>query len=130
LGIQSQQPTGLTQQVDTLEKEPKQNYLPYYNRRHGRYGVLWADRLRAFCSKGVRLWPQWLLISNSTRFVPVFVPDLMASLWEVSPLWNPSFYKLKHKLGYQRRCPATRLTALGCADTLWVFRDLRIRPIG
>jgi hypothetical protein len=32
--------------------------------------------------------------------------------------------------GYQRRCPATRLTALGCADTLWVFRDLRIRPIG
>jgi putative transposase len=75
LGIQSQQPTGLTQQVDTLEKEPKQNYLPYYNRRHGRYGVLWADRLRAFCSKGVRLWPQWLLISNSTRFVPVFVPD-------------------------------------------------------
>ena len=40
------------------------------------------------------------------------------------------FYKLKHKLGYQRRCPATRLTALGCADTLWVFRDLRIRTIG
>jgi len=40
------------------------------------------------------------------------------------------FYKLKHKLGYQRRRPATRLTALGCTDTLWVFRDLRVRPIG
>jgi putative transposase len=40
------------------------------------------------------------------------------------------FYKLKHKLGYQRRCPATRLTALGCTDTLWVFRDLRVRTIG
>jgi len=40
------------------------------------------------------------------------------------------FYNLKHKLGYQRRCPATRLTALGCTDTLWVFRDLRVRPIG
>ena len=39
------------------------------------------------------------------------------------------FYNLKHKLGYQRRCPATRLTALGC-DTLWVFRDLRVRTIG
>jgi hypothetical protein len=40
------------------------------------------------------------------------------------------FYKLKQKLGYKRRCPATRLTALGSADTLWVFRDLRVRPIG
>jgi hypothetical protein len=40
------------------------------------------------------------------------------------------FYKLKHKLGYQRRRPATRLTALGGADTFWVFRDLRVRPIG
>ena len=40
------------------------------------------------------------------------------------------FYKLKHKLGYQPRCPATRLTALGCTDTLWAFRDLRVRPIG
>ena len=40
------------------------------------------------------------------------------------------FDKLKHKLGYQRRRPATRLTALGGADTLWVFRDLRVRPIG
>ena len=39
-------------------------------------------------------------------------------------------YKLKEKLGYQRRRPATRLTALDCADTLWVFRDLRVRPIG
>jgi putative transposase len=40
------------------------------------------------------------------------------------------FDKLKQKLGYQRRRPATRLTALGCADTLWVFRDLRVRTIG
>src|SRR5208282_5662027 len=41
-----------------------------------------------------------------------------------------SHYNLKHKLGYQRRRPATRLTVLGCADTLWVFRDLRVRTIG
>jgi putative transposase len=40
------------------------------------------------------------------------------------------FDKLKHKLGYQRRRPATRITALGGADTFWVFRDLRVRPIG
>jgi putative transposase len=40
------------------------------------------------------------------------------------------FYKLKQKLGYKRRCPAKRLTALGSADNLWVFRDLRVRPIG
>jgi putative transposase len=40
------------------------------------------------------------------------------------------FYKLKQKLGYKRRCPATRLTALAFTDTLWVFRDLRVRPIG
>ena len=40
------------------------------------------------------------------------------------------FYNLKHKLGYRCRRPATRLTALGWADTLWVFRDLRVRPIG
>src|ERR1700751_5011684 len=39
------------------------------------------------------------------------------------------FYKLKLKLGYQRRRPATRLTALGAADTFWIFRDLRVRPI-
>jgi hypothetical protein len=38
------------------------------------------------------------------------------------------FFKLK--LGYQRRRPATRLTALGSANTLWVFRDLRVRSIG
>ena len=40
------------------------------------------------------------------------------------------FYNLKDKLGYKRRRPATRLTALGCADSLWVFRDLRVRTIG
>ena len=40
------------------------------------------------------------------------------------------FYNLQRKLGYRRRRPATRLTALGWADTLWVFRDLRVRPIG
>jgi hypothetical protein len=40
------------------------------------------------------------------------------------------FYKLKHKLGYQRRRPATRITALGGAETFWIFRDLRVRPIG
>ncbi len=40
------------------------------------------------------------------------------------------FYKLKEKLGYRRRRPATRLTALGCADTLWVFRELRVRLMG
>ena len=40
------------------------------------------------------------------------------------------FSKLKEKLGYRRRRAATRLTALGCADTLWVFRDLRVQPIG
>ena len=40
------------------------------------------------------------------------------------------FYNLKHKLGYRRRRPATRLTALGCAVTLWVFRDLRVQTIG
>ena len=40
------------------------------------------------------------------------------------------FYNLQRKLGYQRRRPATRLTALGCTDALWVFRDLRVRSIG
>ena len=39
------------------------------------------------------------------------------------------FYKLKDKFGYRRRRTATRLTALGCSDTLWVFRDLRVQPI-
>jgi putative transposase len=40
------------------------------------------------------------------------------------------FFRLKQKLGYRRRRPATRLTTLGCAEPLWVFRDLRVRPIG
>jgi len=40
------------------------------------------------------------------------------------------FSKLKDKLGYRRRRAATHLTALGCSDTLWVFRDLRVEPIG
>jgi hypothetical protein len=39
------------------------------------------------------------------------------------------FFNLKHKLGHQCRCPATLLTALGCLETLWVFHDLRVRPI-
>jgi putative transposase len=40
------------------------------------------------------------------------------------------FYNLKAKLGYRRRRTGTRLTTLGCSDTLWVFRDLRVRPSG
>jgi len=36
------------------------------------------------------------------------------------------FSKLKEKLRYKRRRAATHLTALGCSDTLWVFRDLRV----
>jgi hypothetical protein len=38
------------------------------------------------------------------------------------------FYNLKEKLGYRLRRTGTPLTALGCSDTLWVFRDLRVRP--
>src|SRR5260370_17564091 len=41
------------------------------------------------------------------------------------------FFNLKRNLGYQRRRPATRLTALGCADTLWAPGPIRIlRPDG
>ena len=40
------------------------------------------------------------------------------------------FYRLKEKLGYRRRHPATRLRLLGDSDTLWVFRDLRVLPTG
>jgi hypothetical protein len=40
------------------------------------------------------------------------------------------FYKLKHKLGTNFGCHAIRSRALGCADTLWVFRDPRVQLIG
>jgi len=40
------------------------------------------------------------------------------------------FYNLKEKLGYRRQRTGTPLTALGCSETLWVFRDLRVRSIG
>ena len=39
------------------------------------------------------------------------------------------FVRLKLKLGYKRRRPATPLTALG-SPSLWVFRDPRVRTIG
>jgi hypothetical protein len=39
------------------------------------------------------------------------------------------FHRLKQKLGYLRRRAATHLRALG-SPTLWVFRDLRVQPIG
>jgi hypothetical protein len=40
------------------------------------------------------------------------------------------FYNLQKKLAYRRRRTGTPITALGCSDTLWVFRDLRVRPTG
>jgi REP element-mobilizing transposase RayT len=202
-------------------KELKGRFAQWYNRRHGRYGVLWADRFKSvlleggeavaavaayielnpvraglcadpkdyrYCSyaealakgsslarEGIRIvlgqseTVSWKEVSQQYRkylFVqgslhtetkqPAF--DLATAQTVVEQqngelslperlrcriryftdgviLGSQSFveshfYKLKHKLGYKRRCPATCLTALGCADTLWVFRDLRVRPIG
>jgi hypothetical protein len=40
------------------------------------------------------------------------------------------FYKLKEKIGYRRRSIGTPLTALGCSDRLWVFREPRIPRSG
>jgi hypothetical protein len=202
-------------------KELKGRFAQWYNRRHGRYGVLWADRFKSVLLEGgeavaavaayIELNPvraglcadpkdyrycgyaealakgsslaregirivlgqseavSWKEVSQQYRkylFVqgslhtetkqPAF--DLATAQTVVEQqngelslperlrcriryftdgviLGSQSFveshfYKLKHKLGYKRRCPATRLTALGRADTLWVFRDLRVRPIG
>jgi hypothetical protein len=202
-------------------KELKGRFAQWYNRRHGRYGVLWADRFKSVLLEGgealaavaayIELNPvraglcadpkdyrycgyaealakgsslaregirtvlglsdaiSWKEVSQQYRkylFVqgslhtetkqPAF--DLATAQTVVEQqngelslperlrcriryftdgviLGSQSFveshfYKLKHKLGYKRRCPATRLTALGSADTLWVFRDLRVRPIG
>ena len=67
-------------------------------------------RLEAF--SGVRVLTYALMSKGSRSFV------------------ESDFYRLKHKLGYQRRRPATRLRALCSANTLWAFRDLRVRPIG
>jgi hypothetical protein len=38
------------------------------------------------------------------------------------------FLRLKQRLFYRRHKAATRLTALGSSG-LWVFRDLRVRPV-
>ena|SRR6516164_4087087 len=38
------------------------------------------------------------------------------------------FVRLKQKLGHKRHRAATCLTALG-SPGLWVFRDLRVRPV-
>jgi putative transposase len=202
-------------------KELKGRFAQWYNRRHGRYGVLWADRFKSvlieggealaavaayielnpvraglcadpkdyrYCgyaealAKGSSLARQgirtvlglsdaisWEEVSRQYRkylFVqgslqtntrqPAFdlataqtvvdQQDGQLSLPErlrcriryftdgvilgSQAFVESHFYKLKHKLGYQRRRPATRLTALGCADALWIFRDLRVRPIG
>ena len=201
--------------------EFKGRFAQWYNRRHGRYGVLWADRFKSvlleggeavaavaayielnpvraglcadpkdyrYCSyaealakgsslacEGIRIvlgqseTVSWKEVSQQYRkylFVqgslhtetkrPAF--DLATAQTVVEQqngelslperlrcriryftdgviLGSQSFveshfYKLQRKLGYKRRRPATRLTALGCAETLWVFRDLRVRPIG
>jgi putative transposase len=202
-------------------KELKGRFAQWYNRRHGRYGVLWADRFKSVLIEGgealaavaayIELNPvraglcadpkdyrycgyaealakgsslaregisivlgqsdaiSWKEVSRQYRkylFVqgslqtktkqPAF--DLATAQTVVDQqngqlslperlrcriryftdgvilgsqaFVESHFYKLKHKLGYQRRRPATRLTALGAADTFWVFRDLRVRPIG
>ena len=54
----------------------------------------------------------------------------MAESWEVSPLLNPTSTISSASWVTNVGGPGTRLTALGCADTLWVFRDLRVRTIG
>ena len=202
-------------------KELKGRFAQGYNRRHGRYGVLWADRFKSVLIEGgealaavaayIELNPvraglcadpkdyrycgyaealakgsslaregirivlghsdaiSWKEVSQQYRkylFVhgslhtntnqPAFdlataqtvvdqqngqlsLPDRLRCriryftdglILGSQSFVESHFYKLKHKLGYKRRRPATRLTALGCTDTLWVFRDLRVRPIG
>ena len=202
-------------------KELKGRFAQWYNRRHGRYGVLWADRFKSVLFEGgealaavaayIELNPvraglcadpkdyrycgyaealakgsslaregirivlglsetiSWKEVSQQYRkylFVqgslptktkqPAFdlataqtvveqqngelsLPDRLGCriryftdgvILGSQSFVESHFYKLKHKLGYKRGCPATRLAALGCADTLRVFRDLRVRPIG
>jgi putative transposase len=200
-------------------KELKGRFAQWYNRRHGRYGVLWADRFKSVLLEGgealaavaayIELNPvraglcadpkdyrycgyaealangcslarqgisivlgqsetaSWKEVSQQCRKYlfahgslqtktkqPAF--DLATAQTVVDEqngqlslperlrcriryftdgviLGSQSFVEshfFKLKLGYQRRRPATRLTALGSANTLWVFRDLRVRSIG
>ena len=207
--------------ISIFIKELKGRFAQWYNRRHGRYGVLWAERFKSvllepgealaavaayielnpvraglcadpkdyrYCgyaealAKGSSLARQgistvlgqpetasWKEVSRRYRkllFVrgslptqtrqPLFDQATAQSVVELQngELSLPArlrcriryftdgvilgsqafveshFYRLKEKLGYRRRRPATRLRALGCSDTLWAFRDLRVLPTG
>ncbi len=207
--------------ISIFIKELKGRFAQWYNRRHGRYGVLWADRFKSvlleggealaavaayielnpvrarlcadpkdyrYCGYGEALGQgaslarqgirtvlgqpetvSWKEVSRQYRkylFVrgslntrgkhPVFdLPSAQTVVDEQNgelslperlrcriryftdgvilgsqSFVESHFYNLKEKLGYKRRCPATRLTGLGCSERLWVFRDLRARPIG
>ena len=207
--------------VSTFIKELKGRFAQGYNRRHGRYGVLWAERFKSvlleggealaavaayielnpvraglcadpkdyrYCgyaealAKGSTLARQgirtvlgqpetvsWKEVSRQYRkylFVrgslntktqrPVFdLPTAQTVVDEQNgelslperlrcriryftdgvilgsqSFVESHFYNLKEKLGYRRRRTGRRLTALGCSETLWVFRDLRARPMG
>jgi REP element-mobilizing transposase RayT len=207
--------------ISIFFKELKGRFAQWYNRRHGRYGVLWADRFKSVLLEGgealatvaayIELNPvraglcadpkdyrycgyaealangssparqgistilgqpetvSWQEVSRQYRkflFVrgslhtqtrqPLFDQATAQSVVDQQngELSLPArlrcriryftdgvilgsqafveshFYRLKEKLGYSRRRPATRLRALGSSDALWVFRDLRVLPTG
>jgi putative transposase len=207
--------------ISIFFKELKGRFAQWYNRRHGRYGVLWADRFKsvllesgealatvaayielnpvraglcadpkdyrycgyaealangsALARRGIstilgqpetvswkevsRQYRQLLFVRGSLQTQtrpPLFDQATAQSVVDQQngelPLparlrcriryftdgvilgsqafVESHFHRLKEKLGYSRRCPATRLRALGSCDTLWVFRDLRVRPTG
>ena len=207
--------------ISIFIKELKGRFAQWYNRRHGRYGVLWAERFKSvlvepgealaavaayielnpvraglcadpkdyrYCGyaealakdsslarHGIRTvlgQPEtvsWKEVSRQYRkllFVrgslhtqtrePLFDQATSQSVVELQngelslpvrlrcriryftdgvilgsqTFVESHFYRLKEKLGYKRQRPATRLTALGCSDTLWVFRDLRGKSFG
>jgi REP element-mobilizing transposase RayT len=207
--------------ISIFFKELKGRFAQWYNRRHGRYGVLWADRFKSVLLEGgealatvaayIELNPVRAglcadpkdyrycgyaeALANGSSLARQGISTILgqpeAVSWEEvsrqyrkllfvrgslhtqtrQPLFDQAtaqsvvdqqngelslparlrcriryftdgvilgsqafveshFYRLKEKLGYSRRRPATRLRALGSSGALWVFRDLRVLPTG
>ena len=134
-------------EISIFVKELKGRFAQGYNRRHGRCGVLWAERFKSdLLEGGEALAAVAAYIDLSTAQTVVDEQNGELSLPEglrcriryftdgvilgSQSFVETHFYNLKEKLGYRRQHTGTALTVLGSSDRLWVFREPRVQPSG
>ena len=95
--------------ISIFIKELKGRFAQWYNQRHDRYGVLWAERFKSVLLEG----------GEALAAVAAYIelnPVRAGLCADPKDYRYCGFGRLKQKLGYRRHKAATPLSALGSAD--------------